>query len=257
MKKFAIAFLFSFLIINSNSAQLGLKLGINASATPSYKNYSEEESVTLKLGYQGGLIYNYYVTDKINILTELNYEIRGSIFNLDYDIDVSNVQNTIPIFYNVKHVLDSRSHYINIPILAVFGKSKLKFYLGPNMGWLLKANGKYHYETKKISTGESNRNEFSGLNFLEHSSFQELFDFRPIEDKGSFFAPLEFGINLGVLLYFKKKYFVDLRFNQGLIDLTNNAYDYRYYQTDLFEHRKRKDRNISFQFSLGYFFNSK
>ena len=255
--------LFFMMSITITQAQFGLKLGANLSASGSYGNTEEGESADLKLGYQGGVFYQLGITEKFNLMVELNYEAKGTISKKDYTINLP-VQDpaTGAVLgigdYVISQEANSVHSYINIPILAVFGDGNLKYYIGPNIGFL--ASGKADFDRtinialagNPVGKVETNLED---VDWTDYESFKNIFTNPPTED-GNFLNSLEFGINIGAMYYVTESLFVDLRVSQGLSDATNNHYDNSIYPAADFSFPSREDtdRNLSIQLGLGYSF---
>ena len=264
MKKLNLFLLFfSMVFFTTVQAQFGVKLGANFSATGDYANSEEGESASLKPGFQLGVFYNKSVSDKLDIMVELNYEGRGTISKKDYSVKLP-VQDPASGAvlgigdYHIVQEANSAQNYINIPILAVFGGEKIKFYVGPNIGFML--SGKADFDrTIDIALGGNQvgsvKTNLKDVDWKSYDSFKQIFT-RPPADEGAFLNSLEFGINLGLMYNISEKLFFDLRVNQGLSDTTNNAYDSSIYPSSDFTFAKRSDtdRNLSIQIGIGYKF---
>lgn len=249
----------------SSQAQFGIKLGLNTSASGSYGNSEEGETAKLKTGFQGGIFYKLPVVHKLNLIVELNYEARGTVSKKDYTIayPVQDPMSGAVIGigdYAIKQEINSVQSYINIPILAVFGDGRLKYYVGPNFGFLIR--GKADFErTVDVSLGgtvvSSSKTNLEDLDWEDYESFKGIFAPTnvPSED-GNFLNPADFGLNVGIMFSVTEDLFVDLRVSQGLSDVTNNHYDSSIYpEADYsFESRDDTDRNFSIQLGVGYQF---
>ncbi len=258
-------FLGSMVFMTSAYGQFGVKIGGNLSAAGSYGNSEKGEDADMKLGYQGGVFYHYTISEKLSLMAELNYEARGTISKKDYTIDYPVVDpgsgNILGIgSYDVEQEINSVQNYINIPILAVFGGEKFKYYVGPNFGFFI--NGKATFDrTIDVSLGGNPVNKtntsIDDVDWKDYDSFKAIFTSPPPED-GDFLNTFEFGINIGAMYYVTESIFVDLRVNQGLTDVTNNHYDNSIYpdptQDFIFPSREDTDRNVSIQLSVGYSF---
>ena len=267
MKKFNFLFLICMVAFTfSSQAQFGVKFGLNTSASGSYGNSETGETAELKLGYQGGVFYNLPVSDKVGIMVELNYEAKGTVSKKDYTISYP-VQDTetgaiLGIGeYAVNQEINSVQRYLNIPVLAVFGGNKLKYYAGPNFGFLLEGTADFE-RTVDVSLGgavisSSNSGKIKDINWKDYDSFNQIFTPTNVPPKdGDFLNSFELGINVGLMYYLMDNLFIDLRVSQGLTDVTNNHYDYSIYPSDdyTFESREDIDRNFSIQLGVGYQF---
>lgn len=267
MKKLNFLFLICLMAMTFTSqAQFGVKLGLNTSASGSYGNSEEGETAELKLGYQGGVFYKLPVMDKFNLMVELNYEAKGTVSKKDYTIDYPVLDPTTGGSlgvgeYAINQEINSVQNYINIPVLAVFGENKLKYYVGPNFGFLISSKAEFE-RTVKVSLGETVVVEpvpfkVEDVDWSDYESFKQIFAPTNVPAKdGNFLNSIDLGINVGAMYYVMDNLFIDLRVSQGLTDVTNNHYDYSIYpEADYtFESREDTDRNFSIQLGVGYQF---
>ncbi|MGB1242924.1 MAG: outer membrane beta-barrel protein [Chitinophagales bacterium] len=259
-------FLVFFLLVASfvtMQAQVGVKLGGSLSKSGSYGNTEDGESADFKLGFQGGLFYNLNVSEKMDIMVELNYESRGTVSKKDYMIGLPVQDPTTGTVlgignYSITQEANSVQTYINLPILAVFGGEKFKYYVGPNVGFLLSGTAEFT-RTIDITLGGNPagtiKTDLEEVDWQDYDSFKNIFTTVPSED-GDFLNSVIVGINLGAMYSISESMFVDLRVSQELTDSTNDYYDDSIYPSDdfSFESRGDSDRNLSFQLSIGYKF---
>ncbi|MEM1327404.1 MAG: outer membrane beta-barrel protein [Bacteroidota bacterium] len=198
-------------------AQFGIKLGGNLSAVGSYGNAEEGESVGLKPGYQAGIFYHAGSSNPVGFLVELNYEARGTISKKDYSInlpiaDPSGTRVGIGDF-DTNQEANARQSYINLPLLVTFGGERVRFYAGPNIGYLVSATADFdrtiegRFENNPSLTTNL---ELEDVDFQNYESFKEIFITEPAED-GDFVNSLEFGLNAGAMLFLGDQLFLDLR----------------------------------------------
>ncbi|MEL6987713.1 MAG: outer membrane beta-barrel protein [Bacteroidota bacterium] len=252
-----------FLVSVQVQAQFGVKAGVNFTAVGSYGNSEEGESADLKLGPLFGLVYKASLSEKVDLMVELNFEGYGTISKKEYTIALP-VQDPMTGTvlgigdYVIDQEIDSRQNYINIPILFAFGQNKFKWYIGPNIRYLLSGSGDID-RTIDINLGGMKVGELNtfeeGLDWFDYESFQSVFVTVPPED-GDFLNRLDVGINLGAMYNFSDNFFADVRVNQGLLDVSNNNYDFSIYPNEsfLFPSREDTDRSLSIQLSVGYMF---
>lgn len=266
MKKLQlITFIFAMTFGTMAQAQFGIKAGANFSTAFSYGNTEEGESLSLKPGFQIGAFYNHNLSEKLDLMVELNFENRGTVSKKDYTFQLPTVTplGIINADYAVNQEIKATMGYVNIPILFKFKLGKINPYIGPNIGFLLSAKGSID-RTVDVSAGgmviAQNPTNNDDIDFLDYAKFTDLFSTAPPED-GNFLNTFEFGINIGAMYNITENIYVDLRIIQGLSDVTNNYYDNSIYPTDLatnqtnpFPSREDADRNIGIQVSFGYMF---
>lgn len=246
-------------------AQLGVKTGLNFSAVGSYGNTEEGESASLKTGFQVGLLYKLELTSSIGLMAELNYERRGTVSKKDYNIMLPVVDpNSGAVLgigdYAIDQEANSQQHYINIPVLLVLGSGKIKYYAGPNIGYMISGSAGFE-RTIDVSLGGNplpspTPVDLDDVDWFEYDSFRAIFVTEPPEN-GDFLNQFELGINVGVILNLTDRLFADVRINQGLTDTSNNDYDFSIYPdatTFQFPSRDDTDRNLSIQLTGGYMF---
>ncbi len=244
-------------------AQVGVKLGGNLSITGGYFQSEEGETAGFKPGFQGGLFYNLNVSEKMDLMVELNYESRGTISKKDYTMNFPVQDPTTGTVlgigqYDVSQEANSVQSYINLPILAVFGGEKLKYYVGPNVGFLLSGKADFT-RTIDITLADTPagtiETDLEEVDWQDYDSFKNIFTTAPAED-GDFLNSVMVGINVGAMYSISENMFLDLRVSQELTDSTNDHYDNSIYPSDdfSFESRSDSDRNLSFQLSIGYKF---
>lgn len=243
-------FLFS-LMSTTVTAQisLGLKAGGNLSTTygsPEELNDENIEGVGLTPGFQIGAFVGLGLTDGFKIIGEVAYEVRNGKKTIDLATAAPSPAGDILI--NVDSELNNSFHYINIPILAVFGSGPINFYAGPNFALLTKATST-RTTTQDVTLPPGLPAETPGL--PQSGTVETEIDFKndtAYEEFGSFINESDLGINVGFMFQATDKVFLDLRVNHGLTDATNNDYD-----VSLLDGSKRDDadRNISIQLSAG------
>ena len=243
--------------------QFGLKLGANMSAAGSYGNSEEGETANLKFGYQGGVFYNFDLSEKLDLLVELNYEARGTISKKDYTIGLPVVDPSSGTVlgigdYTINQEINSTQSYINIPVLVVLGNTKFKYYFGPNFGFYV--GGQAEFERSiDVSLGGNVVNQINSniedVDWNDYDSFKNIFT-NPPSENGNFLNSFDFGLKIGAMYYMTESLFLDLRVNQGLADVTNNHYDNSIYPASDFSFPSREDidRNFSLQLGVGFSF---
>lgn len=246
-------------------AQIGVKGGASFSAVGSYGNSEEGESVSLKTGFQLGAFYQTSLSDKVGLLVELNIEQRGTVSKKDYTVNLPVVDPSSGMVlgigdYTINQEANSAHTYINLPVLFTFGGDKFKYYVGPNIGYLIAAKADFDRSIGVTLGGNPLPSPaplaLKEVDWQDYESFKAIFNAPVPAEDGDFLNALELGINVGAMYYLTDAFFVDVRVSQGIIDSTNDAYDNSIYPNEsfMFESREDTDRNFSLQLSLGYQF---
>jgi len=190
MKKNTLLLVIGILLTSITFAQNELRVGINAGANlSSFRGNSFIENSKSKIGFLGGVSFEYYLKDNLSIKTNLNYERKsieqGGGYYDEYGIFTEMKAN---IHYD----------YLTIPILLKheFGKSKI-FYIngGPFINFLL--------STKIIG------------------------DNSPSDDITSFYKKIDGGLSIGIGTKFqlndKNNLNIEIRDNYGLVNISDVA----------------------------------
>lgn len=184
MKKLTFIFLLSLLVSSSLLAQvsIGLKAG-GALSGHTFEGIGMGEGEFVKPTYLGGLFVAFPLSDNFSVQPEVLYANKGSQSSSGFTR------------YNL--------HYINIPIMLQYQVlEKLTIEVGPEFGYLL-------------SAGTNNESEsfFLGPTFPDFPSFNDqlLVSYRD----------LDMALNLGVGYALSDRWSVNLRYNLGLRDITD------------------------------------
>lgn len=227
-----------FCFTNQATAQLtfGLKAGANLSTTygsPEKLNDENIESIALRPGFQAGAFVGIGLTDGLMVMGEVAYEVRNGLKEID--LTIPNPLGGDPV--TISTDAENSFHYVNVPILLVVGENNLKFYGGPNFGFLTQATGSI-----------AQQNPLTGDTEVERDYINDM----PFDTNGSFINKADVGINLGFMYGLGDAAFIDFRLNHGLTDATNNDYDFSILDGTV--SREDSDRNVSVQLSFGYKF---
>lgn len=186
-------------------AQIGIGIkagpqvvGVGFSQSETKSNYDKK----LKLGFQIGAVTNFYINDKVTLVMELNYSMKGR----NVQIKEANMEN------------NATYHFIDYPVLfryskefqdRTLGKFIGYFNIGPNFSYWLGGNG-------TLKGGELENIGDSELEYdIEFSSNKNVFGVMYIEEPNR----IQVGIDLGVGMIFDllddKTITVDFRYSWG------------------------------------------
>ena len=267
----------------------GFKTGLTLSQFdgPSEMNGGQAlESNANANGFLVGAIFRYWFTDLVGLKWELLYAQRGS----DYTFDGPGFQRfptqsgtTLDLTGNQQVNLSISNAYVDIPVL-LYGKfGRFEIEGGVNIGFLVasSANGQLAFNNGVSANGGSAEDFILTLDYRYRRDDPGAVDFSQgtetitvggisndvpailqtyylfPEDRGNYFNSIDFGLNAGAYYYWNQGLFIGARFNYGLSDVTTDNYDIEMQALDSngqFIQRSDKDRNISWQFSLGFSF---
>ncbi len=189
MKKLACIFLFSLLVSFSLVAQvsIGLKAG-GALSGHAYESIGLGESDFVKPTYLGGLFVSIPLTDKFSIQPEVLYSNKGFRTGRP-EIPGGRVGDRL--YFNLR--------YVNVPIMLQYHVlDRLTVELGPELGYLL---------------GSSSEIGMFNLFTQSSTSFDELL---------SSYRDFDVALNLGIGYALSDRWSVNLRYNLGLRDITDD-----------------------------------
>jgi hypothetical protein len=247
---------------------------------------AELEEMVNNTGFHVGAIFNLKFIKEFGARAEILYSQKGgrnrydgpSFFTL-YTVDSDEVQTT----GNRKSSININASYVDIPIGVWYRPLNwLEFSAGGNIGILGGSSGAGQVTYSGISENGGNvpefsitlehdyyRNETGDASFGSGSNFIEV-DGEQIElpsrsgayyefprGEGSAYNPLDIGVYGGFSLFLNKGFFLGMRVNYGLTDVTNNNNDYSLLSKDSNGEpipRDDVDRNFTIQTSLGFSF---
>lgn len=134
MKKYCILIVIILLsnVVLLAQVSVGVKAGININSV----KYKRAEAEMASIGFHAGLMAKVPVTEGFFVRTEVQYSRKG------YRVPAigSDGQGNV------------RFHYVAVPILAgIPVGSKFSFLIGPELGYLVKANSKFSTSTRDVT----------------------------------------------------------------------------------------------------------
>ncbi len=240
------ASLFVFLLLGQLSMgqnQFGITSGV--SLNKFVANYGGEENFegfSNLIGYQVGVFYNLWISDKLTLRPELKYARRGTAMDIDsYNNEFNQFSEDSYDRY--------RFHYIELPIFISYQRNNWRIFGGPYVATCFRADNKYDIERTRTnpSTGLTNTMRLDGKDeyntVLGEASEEEY-------DEGAFNA-LDFGLEAGIGYQFNS-FGVSFSYNYGLGNLIKDD--------PLSQEDERDDyslKNRAFRLNLYYTFNTK
>ncbi|MEM9992025.1 MAG: outer membrane beta-barrel protein, partial [Bacteroidota bacterium] len=253
---------------NTIQAQIGIKAGINRSILtgPSEEiNGQAFQTQDRWTGGQVGIFYDFSLSERLNLLLELNVEFKGvdteSDYHpiLEYSAEETGFSTDIIL---VQAILNpSNLFYIQLPILVTFEPiNNLSIYGGFNIGYLF-----YDETTDSRSYVHSTYLNFSSREELERADqlladavgvdniFEVDSEFTSIIDQ-ELVNRLVIGGNIGIKYDIGERWFVDARLNRDLTDFSKDENDRAILDPTPNAVRDDKDYITSGQFSVGFKF---
>ncbi len=278
MKKSLAIVLFILFIIPVSQAQLqlGFKagMGFNKFLGP----LEESESYSFANGIHFGITFNYHFTDIFSLRGELLYVQNGTkssfngpsyyIFRIDGE--------RYPAMDNIAIETDITIAYISIPIMASFKPlKKFEFYGGMYINFRINSIGsgtfnfgdrfRHNMDMNYSSDEAGEYKSFPGSRLIEVTILDEKRFLLPIlgaytfieEKDQNLFKKIDFGLTAGVSYFLNPGFYLGLRFEYGLNDITNNNMDRSLTEVEedgTLIFRNDSDNPFGYQVSLGFKF---
>jgi hypothetical protein len=246
----------------------------------------ELEEFDLTTGFHVGAVVSYKFNKQFGVRGELLYSQKGVRYRYNgqsYQLLAATNGNTIVATGTKEVSINISQSYIDLPFIAyVKPTSWLEFSGGVSIGGLVGSTGAGQLtfrEAESINGGavpeyaltlEHNyyRDETGEGNFIGGSTI--TVDGQDIElpnaagayfdmprEEGSVYNFLDVGLVGGMAIYINQGFFIGGRLNYGLMDVTNEAYEFDQFQLDENNERVSRsdfDRNFSWQASIGFNF---
>ncbi|WKN44570.1 porin family protein [Tunicatimonas pelagia] len=188
MKKLTFIFLLSLLVCSNLLAQvsIGIKAG-GALSSHTSEDIGMGDGDFIKPTYLGGLFVNVPLASNLSVQSEVLYANKG------YQSKVTPRGSFTPRYH---------LHYISIPIMLQYQVvNRLTVELGPELGYLL-------------GTGSNINSSGFGSFSSEFPSFHEQLE--------ASYRDLDIAVNIGVGYAFSDRWTLNLRYNMGLRDITDD-----------------------------------
>ena len=272
----------------------GFKAGLNFSTFDGDLEKDDKGATVEEFNRVGsfhvGFGFSYGFTEHIGARAELMYSQKGVRMRYEgaaYEVLTSKTGGDLIYSNGTRNTLNNvLNSYIDLPITIYARPLKwLEISLGPSIGVLVSATGSgsttFSGKTYLIGGIASEKTVPEHSFTLEHNylgdetgeadlSTTTLLKIGAEEvdipanvgayydiprGDGSFFNALDLGLNAGLALYLSKTLYIGGRFNYGLSDVTNNAYEFSQVKLDAQNARIPRadmDRNMSIQASVGF-----
>jgi len=276
--------LFTCLFSGLSAQSFGIRAGLNYTSFSGPLESGVNEKYSIANGFHFGINYAYNFADKLAFKGELLYTQIGSSYNYDgdsfYKIPIGNAF----VYEKGKSTIEMKisNAYISIPLTLQWDVSKKielsagiygSFLIGP------KGNGTIYFEKNKDSLffkqsliHSYNKDEAGGIatSAAGPSVFVDgkvvtlakdagaYYNYLSTEKEGSLYKKYDFGLTGGISYFINRGFYIGLRYDIGLVDITNNKVDYLRKTFDEENSRFKLsddfDRNVGFQVSFGFRF---
>ncbi len=279
-------YLYLFIIvlsINTLQAQsFGIRAGLNYSTFQGPVEADVEKN-KLSNGFHFGFTYSYPIYESLSLRAEFMYSQYGN--RLEYNGETYFRINTNTISLTEKGTtnidLKVNNTYLGIPIqLQYTFKKKLEITFGGYVNYLIQSRGAgnqrfesfdrpedvvfrqtlTHNYKKDVAGGGSASGSTIILDKDKVTLFKNTgayYQFRSSEKSGNLYKNLDYGLTGGISYFITKGFFVGLRYDYGLVDLTNNRMDPSKKSVDAngeFIFKNDFDRHIAYGLSMGFRF---
>jgi hypothetical protein len=262
--------------IMGQSLSYGFKAGLNTSA---FDGPLENERKQNQVGFHIGVIFKYELTDLFGLRGEFMYSQKGSEYFYDgpsfFYLEEEGNSDLVRGTRNLN--LSISNDYLDFPIM-VYGKfGRIELNGGFNVGLLVGSSGtgqlrftgddppvdefsfNLDYRYYRDEPGEGDRFEEESIrvgpdNYLLPKQLGAYYEYD--EKDGSRFNFIDVGLVAGISFYLNEGLYLGARGNWGLVDVTNGDMepDYSSFQGNVPARRNDTDKQISYQFSLGFSF---
>lgn len=283
---FRLIFLF-LLLVNSATAQIqpkfGLRAGVNISgmAAQSEIGDSSQRLEKFKVSPKIAVAVSMHLpfSKRFGLGIEAAFTQRGATYEYESPTSYLKVPSSGMLFEGHRRRVGMNviNGYVEVPVLFLAEpiEDRLMFEFGPSIGFLVSSRAlgalKYtdpdhptqiveydiDYRFLKDTVGGvigsgTRTGKVDGTTITVPSSIGAYY-FAP-EKKGTFYNIVDFGLNMGVSLYFTKGLRIGARGYVGLLDITNNKMDFDQRTLDTnknFILRSDRDTNWGLQFFIG------
>ncbi|MFZ1749053.1 MAG: outer membrane beta-barrel protein [Saprospiraceae bacterium] len=267
------------------SAQsFGIRAGLNYTKFSGPLESGVNEKFSLANGFHFGVNYAYKFEDDYAIKAEVVYSQIGSKYNYDgssfYKIPLGNTF----IYEKGNSTIEMKvsNAYVSIPVTFQWQVSrKIEVQAGAYFSFLVgpRGNGTIYFEKNKDSLffkqsliHSYNKDEAGGLATSTQGAAVWVegipvtlardagayYNYLFTEKDGNLYKSIDYGLTGGVNYFINRGFYIGLRYDFGLVDVTNNKMDYLRKSYDEVNNRgilsNHFDRNLGVQASFGFRF---
>jgi hypothetical protein len=262
----------------------GIRAGLNYTKFSGPLEDGVNEAYSLSNGFHFGVNYAYKFADKFSIKGEALYTQVGTKYNYNgssfYKIPIGSAF----VFEKGNSTIEMKvsNAYVCIPLTVQWQISKkIELSAGVYASILIgpKGSGTIYFEKNKDSLyfKQSLIHNYSSdvaggvaTSTIGPSVFVDgkvvtlardagaYYNYLSTEKEGNLYKPYDFGLTGGINYFINKGFYVGLRYDFGLVDITNNKVDYlrKTYdeENQKFKFSNQFDRNVGIQISFGFRF---
>lgn len=286
MRNIAFTLLLLSLNVSVFSQSFGIRAGLNYSQLSGPSEAGVNEKFGLTNGFHFGISYAYRFEESFAIKAEMLYSQMGTKYSYlgesyykipfgtafiyekgltDMNIKVSNAYITIPVMaqYSISRKIELNAGIYGAVLIGPRGSGTLFFESTEHpQDVFFKQSLVHNYYSDRARASAS---VTSGPAIIVDGRVVDLakdagayYNYSESEKSGNLYNTIDFGLTGGISYFLNKGFYVGLRIDYGLLDVTNNAMDpsrKRFDETDVkLIYNNDFDRHIGIQTSFGFRF---
>lgn len=266
------------------SQNFGIRAGLNYTKFSGPLESGVNETYSLSNGFHFGVNYAYNFADKFAVRAEFLYTQVGSKYNYDGESFYKVPLGSAFIYEKGNSTIDMKisNAYLTIPVCLQWQATrKLELSAGIYASYLIgpRGNGTLYFEKNKDSLffkqslvhnyykdaagGIANASPgasvwVDGIVVTLARDAGAYYNYGATEIDGKLYNRWDFGLTGGISYFINKGFYFGLRYDFGLVDITNDKMDYTKKSTDpttgKWSLSNHFDRNVGFQASFGFRF---
>ena len=268
------------------SQSFGIRAGLNYSQLSGPSESGVKEKFALSNGFHFGINYAYRFEENFAIKAEMLYTQVGTKYSYlgesfykipfgttfiyekgiaDINIKVSNAYISIPVMaqFSISKKIELNAGIYGSVLLGPRGSGTLFFESTehPNNVFFKQSLVHNYYSDRaraaaSVTTGPAIIVEGRVVDLAKDAG--AYYNYSESEKTGNLYNSIDFGLTGGISYFLNKGFYIGLRFDYGLLDVTNNAMDpsrKKFDETDVkFIYNNDFDRHIGIQTSFGFRF---
>jgi hypothetical protein len=275
------------LFLEVGAQSFGIRAGLNYTKFSGELEQGVNEKYKISDGFHFGVNYAYKFADDMSIKGELLYSQIGSKYSYDgesfYKVPLGNAF----LYEKGRSIIEMKvsNAYLSLPITFQWQVSKKlevnagvygSFLIGPKGTGTLKFTSYKHpdslffqqsliHDYNSDAPGGIATSQIGAAIFIEGGNIVTLardagayYNYLSTEKVGDLYKTYDFGLTGGVNYFINKGFYIGLKYDFGLVDITRNDVDHlkKTYneENNSFIFSKHFDRNVGFQASFGFRF---